>query len=145
MADAVAKRALFGQTNQLLCLLYRDGEGLLAENMLACEQRLLCHLIMRGVGGADVDRVDRRVLEQLAIVVDHGFYTETSLRAVSPVQVHGRRSPATSTNSTRRSASRCTRPMNPVPMIAVLIRFTLTPVRGSAVLLIPTTLPLAAL
>src|SRR5580704_18131604 len=30
---------------------------------------------MRGVGGTDVDRVDRRVFEQLAIVVDDCFYT----------------------------------------------------------------------
>src|ERR1700755_743097 len=33
---------------------------------------------MRGVGGADVDRVDCSVPEQLAIIVDYGLYTETS-------------------------------------------------------------------
>ena len=32
---------------------------------------------MSGIRGADVDRVDGCVLEQLAIVVDRGFYTES--------------------------------------------------------------------
>jgi hypothetical protein len=44
--------------------------------MLASGQRIFCHLIMRGIRGADVDRVDRCVLEQLAIIVDHGFHTK---------------------------------------------------------------------
>src|SRR5206468_11769321 len=39
---------------------------------------ILCHLIMRGIGSADVDRIDRRIIKQLAIVVDCRFYTISS-------------------------------------------------------------------
>src|SRR5579871_5753363 len=77
MADTVAKLPFSRQIDQLLCLLYRDGKGLLAENMLSGQQRVLCYLVMRNIGGTDVYRIDRRILEYLAIVIHCRFYAKS--------------------------------------------------------------------
>ena len=80
MADAISKRPLPREANQLLSFLYRDRQGLLAKNMLASQQRILCHLVVRGIWGADVYCVDRHILKQLAIVVYGSLYAKPSAK-----------------------------------------------------------------
>ena len=122
VTDAVVYSLPDGEGDEFFGLLYGRGQWLFANHMLAGLERILGQGKMLRVGRANVDCIDRRITQDFAVVGrncgDGKACTDALCRSrFLPVIA------AASTDSSRRTASRCTRPMKPVPKIAVLIGF----------------------
>src|SRR5580704_7447428 len=68
VTDAVAQFLTGGQGDELFALLHARGQWLFTEHMLACLKRVLDHGEVLRVRRADVDRIDRRIAQDFAIV-----------------------------------------------------------------------------
>ena len=68
MADAIAQISIAGELDEFFSRFNRSGKRLLAKDMFAGEQRIFCHCEVKRIGCADVDGVDTRVAQHVAII-----------------------------------------------------------------------------
>jgi hypothetical protein len=127
LKSTVAYSLAYGERDEFFTLLYGRGQRLFAEHMLAGLERILRHGKVLRVGRANVDRIDRRIAQDIAVVAFAIVGMEKPAPRRRAASTFLPAIAATSTDSSRRNASRCTRPMKPVPKIAILIGFIVFP------------------
>ncbi len=122
----VADALLLRELHQLQRVGDRGRERFLAQHVLAGQERILHHLRVKRGGCADVNYLDVRVVEHASVVGLDPLDAVVPSQTIGLIAVRATKA-RTSTKPNLHSASRCTRPMNPVPRIAAFTLFFMRP------------------